>query len=334
MSISSEIRDPSNFEISVAPMMDWTDRHCRQFHRHLSRHVRLYTEMVVADAVIHGPRDRLLGFDALEHPVALQIGGSDPAKLREASKIGADYGYDEINLNVGCPSDRVQSGRFGACLMAEPALVADCFTAMRDGAGDTNITIKCRLGIDDQALEKTLPNFIETIAKAGCETVIVHARKAWLQGLSPKENRSKPPINYELVKEMKARFPTLRIVVNGQIETVQQGLEIAESLDGFMMGRAAYNNPWVLTDVDPAYGDIPAATERVDVANAMIHYLKRVQSNDRTAKALIRHMMGLFAGEPGARLWRRTLSEGLAAKMIPSDILASGLTSLQQGQAA
>ena len=334
MSISSEIRDPSDFEISVAPMMDWTDRHCRQFHRHLSRHVRLYTEMVVADAVIHGPRDRLLGFDAKEHPVALQIGGSDPAKLREASKIGADYGYDEINLNVGCPSDRVQSGRFGACLMAEPALVADCFTAMRDGAGDTNVTIKCRLGIDDQALDETLPNFIETIAKAGCETVIVHARKAWLQGLSPKENRTKPPINYQLVKEMKARFPTLRIMVNGQIETVEQGLEIAESLDGFMMGRAAYNNPWVLTDVDPAYGDIPAATERVDVANAMIHYLERVQSNDRTAKALIRHMMGLFAGDPGARLWRRTLSEGLAAKMIPSDILASGLTSLQQGQAA
>ena len=205
---------------------------------------------------------------------------------------------------------------------------------MRDGAGDTNVTIKCRLGIDDQALDETLPNFIETIAKAGCETVIVHARKAWLQGLSPKENRTKPPINYQLVKEMKARFPTLRIMVNGQIETVEQGLEIAESLDGFMMGRAAYNNPWVLTDVDPAYGDIPAATERVDVANAMIHYLERVQSNDRTAKALIRHMMGLFAGEPGARLWRRTLSEGLAAKMIPSDILASGLTSLQQGQAA
>ena len=314
--------------------MDWTDRHCRMFHRQLSRHVRLYTEMVVADAVIHGPRDRLLGFDPVEHPVALQIGGSDPDKLRQASEIGASYGYDEINLNVGCPSDRVQSGRFGACLMAEPDLVADCFKAMRDGAGKADVTIKCRLGIDDQDLAITLPNFIETIAKAGCQSVTIHARKAWLKGLSPKENRTVPPIDYDLVHAMKDRFRDLKIMVNGQIETVAQGLDIADGLDGFMMGRAAYNHPWVLTEVDPAYGDIPAATDRFDVAEVMVAYLEQVQSRDRTAKALIRHMMGLFSGQPGARTWRRTLSEGLASKALPSDILLSGLASLKHGQAA
>ncbi|MEL6688150.1 MAG: tRNA dihydrouridine(20/20a) synthase DusA [Pseudomonadota bacterium] len=332
--MQEKINKNKSFQISVAPMMDWTDRHCRVFHRQLSRHVRLYTEMVVADAVIHGPRDRLLGFDTVEHPVALQIGGSDPHKLRQASEIGASYGYDEINLNVGCPSDRVQSGRFGACLMAEPDLVAECFKAMREGAGDTTVTIKCRLGIDDQNLEKTLPHFVDTIAASGCETVIIHARKAWLKGLSPKENRTVPPIDYDLVSAMKDSFPQLRIMVNGQIETVAHGLEVAEGLDGFMMGRAAYNNPWVLTRVDPAYGDSPAETDRMAVAETMVDYLIRIQSEDRTAKALIRHMMGLFAGEPGARLWRRTLSEGLAAKSLPSDILLSGLSVMQQGQAA
>ncbi|WP_298913840.1 tRNA dihydrouridine(20/20a) synthase DusA [uncultured Algimonas sp.] len=323
-----------DFAVSVAPMMDWTDRHCRLFHRHLSRRVRLYTEMVVADAVIYGPRDRLLSFDALEHPVALQLGGSDPDKLREATGIGAAYGYDEINLNVGCPSDRVQSGRFGACLMAEPSLVADCFKAMRDSAGDAAVTIKCRLGIDDQDVERTLPHFIETVSGAGCRTVIVHARKAWLQGLSPKQNRTVPPIDYALVTRMKEAFPDLGIIVNGQIETVSQGLDVAQDLDGFMMGRAAYNDPWSLTAVDPAYGDPPAATDRAAVARDMVAYLERVQDTDRTAKALIRHMMGLFAGQPGARLWRRTLSEGLTAKLAPSDILASGLGVMTTGQAA
>ncbi|MGB3455636.1 MAG: tRNA dihydrouridine(20/20a) synthase DusA [Litorimonas sp.] len=325
---------PHTYEISVAPMMDWTDRHCRVFHRQLSRRVRLYTEMVVADAVIHGPRDRLLSFDAVEHPVALQLGGSDPDKLREASRTGAGYGYDEINLNVGCPSDRVQSGRFGACLMAEPELVANCFTAMQDGSGDTPVTVKCRLGIDDQQLSETLPRFIDTVAKAGCETFIVHARKAWLQGLSPKENRTVPPIDYGLVTDMKRRFPELRIMVNGQIETVAQGVEIADGLDGFMMGRAAYNDPWSLTAVDPAYGEASAATDRFAVAETMIRYLERVQDTDRTAKALIRHMMGLFAGQPGARSWRRSLSEGLAAKAQPSAILGDGLAVMARGQAA
>lgn len=315
-------------------MMDWTDRHCRFFHRQLSARVRLYTEMVVADAVIHGPRDRLLGFDAIEHPVALQLGGSDPDKLRKASEIGASYGYDEINLNVGCPSDRVQSGRFGACLMAEAALVGECFQAIRDGAGDATVTVKCRLGIDDQIEAETLPHFIDTVAKAGCETFIVHARKAWLQGLSPKENRTVPPIDYDLVSQMKRAFPHLAIMVNGQIETVAHGLEIAGGLDGFMMGRAAYNDPWSLTDIDPAYGDPAAATDRHAVAEVMVHYLERAQGTDPSAKALIRHMMGLFAGQPGARTWRRTLSEGLGAKLRPSEALIAGMTVMARGQAA
>lgn len=314
--------------------MDWTDRHCRFFHRHLSARVRLYTEMVVADAVIHGPRDRLLSFDPIEHPVALQLGGSDPDKLRKASEIGAAYGYDEINLNVGCPSDRVQSGRFGACLMAEAALVGDCFQALRDGAGSAVVTVKCRLGIDDQIEAETLPHFIETVANAGCETFIIHARKAWLQGLSPKENRTVPPIDYELVTQMKRTFPHLAIMVNGQVETVEHGLKIADGLDGFMMGRAAYHDPWSLTKVDPAYGDTCVATDRQSVAEEMVRYLERVQDTDPSAKALIRHMMGLFAGQPGARTWRRTLSEGLGAKLRSSEALRGGIAVMRRGQAA
>lgn len=315
-------------------MMDWTDRHCRFFHRQLSRRVRLYTEMVVADAILFGPTDRLLSFDVCEHPVALQLGGSDPDKLRKASQVGADYGYDEINLNVGCPSDRVQSGRFGACLMAEPELVADCFKAMKDGAGDTEVTVKCRLGIDDQDLSQTLPNFLDIVARAGCETVIIHARKAWLQGLSPKENRTVPPIDYGLVSQMKTQFSDLAIMVNGQIETVQQGLNVADGLDGFMMGRAAYNDPWSLTDIDPAYGESATAKDRYEFAETMITYLERVQSDDRSAKALIRHIMGLFAGQPGARLWRRTLSEGLSSGLMPSAILSAALAIMQREVAA
>jgi tRNA-dihydrouridine synthase A len=290
--------------------------------------------MVVADAVIHGPRDRLLSFETIEHPVALQLGGSDPDKLREASKVGAAYGYDEINLNVGCPSDRVQSGRFGACLMAEAALVGECFQALRDGAGDAVVTVKCRLGIDDQVEAETLPHFIETVANSGCETFIIHARKAWLQGLSPKENRTVPPIDYDLVTQMKRAFPQLAIMVNGQIETVAHGLEIADGLDGFMMGRAAYHDPWSLTQVDLAYGETPAATDRQAVAEEMVRYLERVQDTDPSAKALIRHMMGLFAGQPGARTWRRTLSEGLGAKLRPSEALAGGIAVMRRGQAA
>ena len=321
--------------ISVAPMMDWTDRHCRWFHRQLSQHTRLYTEMVVADAVIHGPRDRLLGFDDIEHPVALQIGGSDPEKLRQATEIGTSFGYHEINLNVGCPSDRVQAGRFGACLMAEPDLVADCFTAMAS-ASDTEVTVKCRLGIDDQNLDETLPNFIETVAQAGCETFIIHARKAWLKGLSPKDNRTIPPIDYELVHGMKARFPKLDIIVNGQLTDAGHAAEIMGSdLDGAMFGRAAYNTPWILTQVDETWFDAgPYEISRIEIAERLIGYAENRQDLDRSTKALIRHVMGLFAGQPGARLWRRSLSEGLGKKMRPSDILREGLDAMLSQQAA
>ena len=321
------------FTLSVAPMMDWTDRHCRVFHRRLSRRVRLYTEMVVADAIIHGPTERLLAFDASEHPVALQLGGSDPDTLARACEAANPYGYDEVNLNVGCPSDRVQSGRFGACLMAEPELVAECFRAMK-GASGAPATVKCRLGIDDQDLSETLPRFIETVAQAGCSVFIIHARKAWLQGLSPKENRTVPPIDYALVHAMKRRFPELSIHVNGQLESVAHALEVGRGLDGAMIGRAAYNDPWVLTEVDPAFGEPPAAVSRAAVGRDMVAYLERVQDADRTAKALVRHMMGLYAGQPGARTWRRTLSEGLGAKLRPSDILEAGLEVMRERQAA
>ena len=323
-----------SFEISVAPMMDWTDRHCRVFHRRLSKRVRLYTEMVVSDAIIHGPAERLLSFSDVEHPVALQLGGSDPDKLARACERANAYGYDEVNLNVGCPSDRVQSGRFGACLMAEPDTVAACFRAM-EAASDAPATVKCRLGIDDQDLSQTLPHFIETVAEAGCTVFIIHARKAWLQGLSPKENRTVPPIDYDLVHAMKARFPALDIHVNGQIETVEQALDLCAgrsggpALDGAMIGRAAYNDPWMLTAVDPAFGEPPAATSRAAVARDMVAYLERVQDTDRSAKALIRHMMGLYAGQPGARRFRRTMSEGLARKEKPSDILLGGIAAME-----
>jgi tRNA-dihydrouridine synthase A len=328
----SDAIDP-DFILSVAPMMDWTDRHCRVFHRQLSKQVRLYTEMVVADAIIHGPKDRLLAFDPVEHPVALQLGGSDPDKLERACDLANAYSYDEINLNVGCPSDRVQSGRFGACLMAEPELVAECFKAM-ERASDAPVTVKCRLGIDDQDLTQTLPNFIETVASAGCKVFIIHARKAWLKGLSPKENRTVPPIDHDLVQAMKAGFPDLKIHVNGQLETVSHALEIGAGLDGAMIGRAAYNNPWILTEIDSAFGGRLFEKNRDAVASDMIAYLQGVQEKDRTAKALIRHMMGLYSGQPGARLWRRTLSEGLISKAPPSAIVKDALAAMQSRQAA
>ncbi|GGX60359.1 tRNA-dihydrouridine(20/20a) synthase [Litorimonas cladophorae] len=315
--------------ISVAPMMDWTDRHCRWFHRQLSAQTRLYTEMVVADAVIHGPRDHLLGFHDIEHVVALQIGGSDPAKLAQATAIGAGYGYDEINLNVGCPSDRVQAGRFGATLMSEAPLVGECFRAMAD-ATEVEVTVKCRLGIDDQDVHIELPRFIETVASAGCKTFIIHARKAWLKGLSPKDNRTIPPIDYNLVHAMKARFPDLEIIVNGQLEDVSHAAEImGESLDGAMFGRAAYNTPWILTEVDSHWFAADSfQPSRLEIAERLIGYAESQEGSDRSTKALIRHVMGLFAGEPGARLWRRTLSENLSKKLPPSEILREGLSAM------
>ncbi|MGJ8564843.1 MAG: tRNA dihydrouridine(20/20a) synthase DusA [Alphaproteobacteria bacterium] len=319
------MHEKQTYTVSVAPMMDWTDRHCRWFHRRLSRHALLYTEMVVADAVIHGDRDYLIGFDAAEHPVALQIGGSDPAKLAEAAKIGADYGYDEININIGCPSDRVQSGRFGACLMAEPELVAQCYKAMAK-AVSVPVTVKCRLGIDDQNIEDTLPTFMRAVVDAGCKHVIVHARKAWLQGLSPKENRTVPPLNYAVVRRMKEMFPDTEIVLNGGLETVSSALSESQGLNGVMFGRAAYHSPWILTEIDSTvFGDEAYDVSRDDVARSLIEYALAHEGEDRSVKALIRHIMGLYAGEPGARLWRRTLSEEAGKGGLPSDIIKAAL---------
>ncbi len=322
------------FTFAIAPMMDWTDRHCRVFHRMLTKRALLYTEMVVADAVIHGPRDRLLGFHAVEHPVALQIGGSDPDKLAQATVIGAAEGYDEININIGCPSDRVQSGAFGACLMLDAALVAQCYRAMA-GATDTPISVKCRLGVDEQAVESTLPNFIETVAKAGCTDFTIHARKAWLKGLSPKENRDVPPLDYELVRRMKAGFPELTIHLNGGLSDVALALEAAKGLDGVMFGRAAYHNPWILTQVDSTvYGEAEFTQAREDVVQGLIQYALDEQDGDRSTKALIRHIMGLYMGQAGARLWRRTLSEGLGAGDKPSVIITNAAAALAQYRAA
>ncbi|HVJ76926.1 MAG TPA: tRNA dihydrouridine(20/20a) synthase DusA, partial [Hyphomicrobium sp.] len=250
----------------VAPMMDWTDRHCRVFHRQLSRHALLYTEMVTADAVIHGDRQRLLGYSEAEHPIALQLGGSNPAKLAEAARIGADLGYDEINLNVGCPSDRVQEGRFGACLMAEPEVVAECVAAMR-GRQPVPVTVKCRIGIDEQDAEEDLRRFIDAVAAAGCATFIVHARKAWLKGLSPKENREVPPLDYGRVYRLKAARPELEIVINGGIETIAAAQAHLDHVDGVMVGRAAYQNPAILADVDRMIFD--AADESSTRAEAL-----------------------------------------------------------------
>ncbi len=322
-----------NFTVSVAPMMDWTDRHCRWFHRRLSRRALLYTEMVTANAVIHGNRDYLIGFNTAEHPVALQIGGSEADKLAEASKIGEDFGYDEININIGCPSDRVQSGSFGACLMAEPDLVAECFSAMSE-AVDIPVTVKCRLGIDNQNLDETLPEFIEKVAAAGCRHFIIHARKAWLKGLSPKENRDVPPLDYDLVHKIKVQYPMLEIVLNGGLKTIEEASAASKGLDGVMFGRAAYHDPWMLRGIDEAvYGAEKSVITREEIVHELIAYAESVQDTDRSTKALIRHIMGLYAGQSGARLWRRTLSENMSTGM-PSEIIRSGFDALQKFRTA
>ncbi|GAB4516933.1 MAG: tRNA dihydrouridine(20/20a) synthase DusA [Amphiplicatus sp.] len=289
-------------------MMDGTDRHCRYFHRLLTRRARLYTEMIVAEAAIHGDRERLLGFDPVEHPVALQLGGSDPALLAEAARIGADYGYDEINLNVGCPSDRVQSGAFGACLMKTPGLVADCVAAMQD-AVDIPVTVKCRLGVDDQDPEESLFGFVETVADAGCRVFIVHARKAWLQGLSPKENREIPPLDYGLVRRLKRSRPDLAIVLNGGIASLEQAKSLLPDFDGVMLGRAAYGDPYILAEADRRiFGIERNPPSREEVAEEMIPYMRRMARAGVRPHHIARHMLGLFNGRPRARLWRRMLS--------------------------
>ena len=290
-------------------MMDGTDRHCRYFHRLLTKHALLYSEMITADAVVHGDRERLLSFDPVEHPVALQIGGSEPAVLAAAARIGAAFGYDEINLNVGCPSDRVQSGAFGACLMKTPALVADCVSAMR-AAVDVPVTVKCRLGVDDQDPEESLFTFVEMVAAAGCEIFIVHARKAWLEGLSPKENREVPPLDYAIVRRLKASRPDLRIILNGGITNTNHAYQLSRDFDGVMLGRAAYGEPYLLVDVDRVFfNDARPVPSREDVAREMSAYAHRMNRRGWRPHHIARHMLGFYHGEPGARAWRRALSE-------------------------
>ncbi len=292
---------------SVAPMMDWTDSPCRVLHRCLTSRALLYTEMVTAEAVLHGDQTRLLGFDASEHPIALQLGGSDPLRLAQACRVVADFGYDEINLNVGCPSDRVQSGRFGACLMREPVLVADCVAAMR-AAVSLPVTVKCRIGVDDQDPEESLRTLIDACAAAGVDTFAVHARKAWLEGLSPKENRDVPPLDYALVYRVKQERPNLTITVNGGIETLDQAEEHLCHVDGVMLGRAAYQNSSLLAEVDARFFggaacDLDAAVTRY------VEYVERRLQDGARLHTLIRPMLGLYNGKPGARLFRRHLSE-------------------------
>jgi tRNA-dihydrouridine synthase A len=293
----------------VAPMMEWTDRHCRYFLRLISRRTFLYTEMITAEAVLYGNRERVLGFSAEEHPVGLQLGGSDPAKLAAAAKIGADYGYDEINLNIGCPSDRVQSGRFGACLMAEPALVAECVAAMRDAAG-LRVTVKCRIGVDDQDAEESLDRFVDSVAEAGCRTFFVHARKAWLKGLSPKENREVPPLDYGRVLRLKQRRPDLEIVLNGGIESFAGALSHLPGVDGVMLGRAAYADPYLLADVDSAlFRSDETPPSRLDVLDRFVPYVEAQLAQGARLNQMTRHILGLFHGQPRARAFRRHLAE-------------------------
>lgn len=305
---------PLDRRFSIAPMMDWTDRHCRVLHRLITRRALLYTEMAVDQAVIRGDVERLLAFDTFEQPVALQLGGSDPESLAEASRIGEEFGYVEINLNVGCPSDRVQSGRFGACLMQEPRLVAECVSAMREAVA-VPVTVKCRIGVDDQDPREALSGFVETVAEAGVDVFIVHARKAWLKGLSPKENRTVPPLDYGLVRDLKAARPDLTVILNGGIATLDNGLAESAGLDGMMVGRAAYQTPWMMSEVDARLFGEDHAPDRFEIARRFQDYVARQVEAGVPVRHMTRHMLGLFHGEPGAREYRRilTLESGAGA---------------------
>lgn len=317
-------------------MMDWTDRHCRVFHRLLTRRTLLYSEMVPAGAILHGDRARFLAFDDSEHPVALQVGGSEPAELEVCARAAADYGYDEINLNVGCPSDRVQRGRFGACLMAEPDLVARCVEAMR--RAPIEVTVKTRIGIDDRDSYEELQAFVEAIAGTGCTTLIIHARKAWLSGLSPKQNREIPPLRYDVVYRLKQDYPDLTIILNGGVLDLDQGLEHLTKVDGVMIGRAAYQSPYILAQADQRlFGDERPVISRAEAVAALMPYAERLAGEGTPIKHLTRHVLGLFNGEPGARLWRRYLSENAHLPSARPQILLEALErvmEVQEGRAA
>ncbi len=306
-------------------MMEWTDRHCRFFHRLLTRRALIYTEMLTTGAVLRGDRARLLGFDAAEHPVALQLGGSDLAALAQSAHIGEDFGYDEINLNVGCPSDRVQEGRFGACLMAEPALVADCVAAMKRAVA-VPVTVKCRLGIDDQDPEQSLFTLVAAVKAAGADAVIVHARKAWLKGLSPRENRDVPPLDYKIVHRLKAAHPDLDVILNGGIATLEQTTDQLANVDGVMMGRAAYQEPWRLLAVDPLLFGIaaPFATPK-EAAFALMPYIERELGKGVRLHSITRHVLGLFRAVPGARAFRRHLAVEAVKPGAGAQVMADAL---------
>jgi tRNA-dihydrouridine synthase A len=315
-------------------MMDWTDRHCRVFHRLMTRRARLYTEMLTTGAVIHGDRSRLLGFDPTEHPVALQLGGSDPRDLATAAKIGEDFGYGEINLNVGCPSDRVKDGRFGACLMAEPALVAACVEAMKREV-KIPVTVKCRIGIDDQDPETALDALARGVIAAGADALIVHARKAWLNGLSPKENRDIPPLDYDRVYRLKASMPHVPIIINGGIVSVTEAKKHLAHVDGVMLGRAAYQEPWRLLAVDPElFGEAAPLPTMKDVFEAMLPYIEGELARGTRLHSITRHFVGAFFGVPGARAFRRHLAENGVKPGAGIAVLRDAIALVEDGVAA
>jgi tRNA-dihydrouridine synthase A len=317
---SREAVGDSPWKLSVAPMMDWTDRHCRYFHRLLTRHTRLYTEMVTTGALLHGDVPRHLAFNSEEHPLALQLGGSEPAELARCAKLAEQWGYDEINLNCGCPSERVQRGSFGACLMAEPSLVADCVKAMRD-ASALPVTVKHRIGIDKVERYEFVRDFVGAVAAAGCEVFIVHARNAWLKGLSPKENRELPPLRYELVHRLKREFPALTIVLNGGIRTNAQIAEQLEHVDGVMLGREPYHHPWLMADWDARFfGEAPVERDRDLVETQMVGYMQRIVAAGEPWSHASRHLIGLRNGLAGARRWRQVWSDHRLKSASPAEV--------------
>ena len=324
----------SPWRLSVAPMMDWTDRHCRYLHRLLTRHTRLYTEMVTTGALVHGDVNRHLRFNAEEHPLALQLGGSEPSDLAVAARLGAQWGYDEINLNCGCPSDRVQRGAFGACLMNEPVLVADCVKAMVDVV-DVPVTVKHRIGIDKNEDYGFVRDFVGTVAQAGCAVFIVHARNAWLQGLSPKENREIPPLRYDMAYQLKQDFPALQMVVNGGITDAAQIQSHLQQVDGVMLGREAYYRPWPMSGWDAQFfGDHHAQPTPEEVEEAMVLYMERAYAEDGCPwYAIARHMLGLYHGRRGARLWRQVWSDHRLKPLAPREVLQRARAAMAQAAA-
>ena len=320
------LEEKERFKFCVAPMMGWTDRHTRYFLRLISRHARLYTEMITADAILHGDREVLLGFHEDEHPVALQVGGSDPVILAEVARIGEDYGYDEINLNIGCPSRSVQSGRFGACLMKEPARVADCMSSIMQ-AVKIDVTIKCRIGVDEQDSEEALFDFIDKVADAGCRIFVIHARKAWLSGLSPKENRNIPLLDYSLVYRLKKTRPELNVILNGGIQSLEASLHHLNRIDGVMLGREVYKNPYVLADVDRRFFSVASKIlSREEIIQAFLPYVEKMVHHGLRMDRLTRPLMGLYHAQPRGKIWRRFLSEEAQKPMARTETLRVALS--------